>query len=320
MSTPIFPLTTYQVNGGIRGLTWPVMKSAELGTTVQSAPNLYETRIQNYANPRWHWTLIYNYLKDNPKDVPALYAPYTDYQTMQGFFLQQSGQDASFLFSDPDDNSVGPALLTAAWRANWTPILDAIIVVSGNAWEATTVTGPTGWSLPAGFSGAGPVTDGGVTWTKLGSASGTYPNPFAQLQVVTDGTFWYSPLQRNFGGQFLEDITDLNTTTAIGGSALAVYADGVLQTAGTNYTLLGPGLALPTGSFMGMYLKWAMTSPVGPPTGPITAQFNFFFRARFESDDLDFEEFLSQVWTIGGPDTKNGAGYLKLMTARPNPL
>ena len=318
MSTPIFPLTVYQVAGGLRGLTWPVMKSAEFATTVSPAPNFYESRIANTINPRWHWTQIWNYLKDNPNDVPALYAPYTDYQTLQGFFLQQSGQDSYFLLSDPADNYVGPAMQTASWRANWTPIVLAIIVVSGNAWQATTVTGPTGWTNP--ISGAGPVTDGGVIWTKLGSASGTYPNPDAQLQIVTDGTYYYSPLQRNFGGRFLEDITDLNTTTAIGGSALAVYADGVLQT-GSNYTLItAPGLATNTGSFLGAYLKWAITSPVGPPTGPITAQFNFFFRARFESDDLDFEEFLYQVWTMGGPDTRNGAGYLKLMTARPNPL
>src|ERR1700690_2981314 len=318
MSLPIFPLTVPYTAGGLRGLTYPVMKSGEFGTTVAAAPNLYEQRIANYTNPRWHWTLIWNYLKSSTTDVSTLYSPYSDYQTLQGFYLAQAGENTSFLFLDPSDNSVGPAMQTAGWRANWTPIVNAIIVVSANAWQATTVTGPTGWSQPA-FGGSS-QTDNLLTWTKLGTASGTYPNPDAQLQIVTDGTYYYSPLQRNFGGQFLEDITDLNTTTAIGGSALAVYADGVLQTAGTNYTLMGPGLYTPTGSYLGMYLKWTAGSPVVSPTGPITAQFNFFFRVRFETDDLDFEQFLSNVWTIGGPDSRNGAGYLKLMTARPAPL
>lgn len=318
MSLPIFPFTTYQVTGGLRGLAWPVMKTAEFDTAPLVAPNAAIVTVSNYTNPVWHFTQIWNYLKDNPSDVPALYAPYTDYATLQGFFLAQGGQNGEFLYSDPVDNSVGPALKTASWRANWTPVIQAIIVVSGNAWQATTVTGPTSWTIPA-FSGSSQI-DSGVTWTKLGSASGTYPNPDAQLQVVTDGSFYYSPLQRNFGGQFLEDITDLNTNTSIGGSTLGVYADGVLKTAGTDYTLLGPGLSINGYSYTGMYLKWATTSPVAPPATPVTAQFNFFFRVRFESDDLDFEEFLSQVWTMGGPDTKNGAGYLKLMTRRPNPL
>lgn len=318
MALPIFPLSVPYTTGGLRGLTYPVMKTAEFATTVSEAPNFYETRVQNAINPRWHFTQIWNYLKDNPNDVPALYAPYTDYRIMQGFYANMGGMNQSFLFLDPTDNSVGPALQTAGWRAYWQPIVNAIMVTGGNAWQATTVTGPTSFSQPS-FAGAGPVTDSGVIWTKLGSASGTYPNPDAQLQIVTDGTYYYSPLQRNFGGQFLEDVTDLNTTTAIGGSALAVYADGVLQT-GSNYTLMGPGLYTPTGSYMGMYLRWAITSPVAPPTAPVTAQFNFFFRVRFETDDLDFENFLNQVWTMGGPDTRNGAGYLKLMTARPNPL
>jgi hypothetical protein len=99
--TTLFPLTNYQVSGGIRGLTWPVMKTPEFSTTVKTSPSFQEVRIKNAVNPRWHWTLIYNYLKDNPNDVPALYAPATDYRIMQGFFEQQSGQNASFLFLDP---------------------------------------------------------------------------------------------------------------------------------------------------------------------------------------------------------------------------
>src|SRR5208282_3939186 len=114
-----------------------------------------------------------------------------------------------------------------------------------------------GWTQPAGFSGAGPVTDGGATWTKLGVASSLYPsgapNPNAQLQLVTDGTYWYSPLQRNFGGQFLEDITDLNSIATLGGSTLNVYANGSLQTLTTDYSVLGPGLGIPGYSFMGLY-------------------------------------------------------------------
>jgi hypothetical protein len=138
--------------------------------------------------------------------------------------------------------------------------------------------------------------------------------------LVTDGTYWYSPIQRTLNGVFYEDITDLN-------GAITVYANGVLKALTTDYVVLGPGLALPTASYMGLYLKWATE-----PTGPITAQFNYYFRVRFEGDTLDFEKFLSTgtanvpsgqgggYWTIGGSESQNGSGQLKLCTARPNPL
>jgi hypothetical protein len=357
-----FPFMEPYVPGGIRGLAYPIMKSPESSTSVFTGSNAYSVRLANYRNPVWHWTLIFNYLKDNPNDVPALYAPYTDYARLAGFFVRMDGRARPFLFFDPNDNFVGPALQNSSWSANWAPIVNAIIVVSGNAWQATTVTGPTGWSLPA-FGGSSQA-DGGVTWTKIGAASGDEPNAHAQLQFLTDGDYWYSPLQRAFG-QFLEDITDLNTWTRVGGSPLLVYANGTLLQSAA-YQVLGPEEQTIDGEkFFGAYLRFTAWTPfasistgddyIDPaghiqqatnngtagtlspawndaggetldgtavwqdlgPAAPITVSFNFFFRATFESDEADFEQFLYQVWTAGGPDTKNGAGYLKLMTARP---
>jgi hypothetical protein len=81
---------------------------------------------------------------------------------------------------------------------------------------------------------------------------------------------------------------------------------------------------------MGLYLKWGSGTP---PTGPITAQFDFYFRVRFTEDNQDFEKFLNVgaagkwvagqgggYWTIGGSESANGSGQLKLRTARPTPL
>ena len=134
---------------------------------------------------------------------------------------------------------------------------------------------------------------------------GGSPNPLAELSVVTDGTTYYSPVQRNMGG-FYEDVTDLN-------GSITVYANGVLQTGGgSNYTLKGPGLAINGFAYMGLYLQW-----VGSPATPVTAQFNFYFRVRFEMDTQDFEQFLSDVWTIGGDNGARGSGEIKLVSARP---
>ncbi len=131
-------------------------------------------------------------------------------------------------------------------------------------------------------------------------------NLAAQLQVVTDGEGnYYSPIQRYVGGQFFEDVTDLN-------GAISVYANGVLKALGTDYTIGGPGLAIPGSSFLGMYIQWN-----SPPTAPVTAQFNYYFRVRFETDQQDFEQFMDELYTIGGSESKNGSGTLKLVTARP---
>jgi hypothetical protein len=244
MSGQIFPST-------IRGLDVNVTKAPTFSTLVQEAPSGYTTRLAQMQNPIWKFWLTWNYLKDNPKDIPVGLT-YTDLQTMMGFYMARQGQYDDFLYDDPSDDYVGPALNT----------------------DMT-------------------------------------PNTQAELQVVTDGTYYYSPIQRNMGGQFYEDITDLN-------GGIQVYADGVAKSSPTNYTVLGPGLAIPGYSFAGLYLKWAITSPVGPPASPVTAQFNFYFRVRFDTDQREFDQFINgvRVWCIGGPYATNSQ-YLTLTTARP---
>jgi hypothetical protein len=140
--------------------------------------------------------------------------------------------------------------------------------------------------------------------------SGSPPaaNVQAELQLVNDGgspPVYYSPIQRNMGGLFWEDITDLN-------GSIAVYANGVAKTLGTDYTIVGPGLAIPGYSWLGLVLQWT-----AQPTGPITATFKFYFRVRLKSDTTDFEQWAQELWTIGGENARNGTGTLKLVSSRP---
>jgi hypothetical protein len=62
--------------------------------------------------------LKYNYLKNIPGDYPAG-STYTDYHMLLAFFLSHYGRFDDFLFEDPDDKSVGPAMNGAS------PNLDA---------------------------------------------------------------------------------------------------------------------------------------------------------------------------------------------------
>jgi hypothetical protein len=92
---------------------------------------------------------------------------------------------------------------------------------------------------------------------------------------------------------------------------ILVYDNGVLQVAGIDYVLNGPGGALPGYSFMGLYLGWTH-----PPTGPVTADFYFYFRVRFAEDKQDFSQFLAQFWTAAGSEAGNST-YIGLKSSRP---
>lgn len=128
------------------------------------------------------------------------------------------------------------------------------------------------------------------------------PNLQAQLQIVSDGLGnYFSPVQRNVGGQFYEDITDL------GPGGITVWDNGA---ATVGYNLLGPGLAIPGYSFAGLYLLWSTQ-----PAGPVTAQFDYYFRVRFEKDTAEFEQFLRGLWTYGGSESIKGS-TLQLITER----
>ena len=252
----------------IKGLTFTVTKTAEFNTIVQLSPNLYETRISQSYNPRWHWIFLYDYLYNywNSPNNTYLNAPYSDYATLQGFFLEAQGKYAAFLFTDPDDNYVGPGVLTTPWTALTKYWVGASILDSSNHWQQVTSisSGISGATVPTFNHSGGTTVDSGVTWTDRGSGYGSgvpnngggyyngLPNAPATLQVVSDGAGnYYSPIQRNFGGKFWEDITDLNGN-------ITVYINGAVN---TDYTLGGPGLAIPGYSFEGLYLAWDAAAP-----------------------------------------------------------
>jgi hypothetical protein len=81
-------------------------------------------------------------------------------------------------------------------------------------------------------------------------------------------------------------------------------------------------------------LVWADQGYYAGPPAPVTAQFHFYFRVRFDADDQDFEKFAGigdaagqppsgqggGYWTLGGSESQNGSGYITLRTSRPVPL
>jgi len=304
--TAIYPLA-------VRGLTWPIMKSHEFSTLTPTAANFVRTAIGNSQNPRWHFTLVYDYLKDNPGELVASLSPHTDYRYFEGFLLSLQGQYGDCLLDDLTDDTFGmrsvaggPSGSPSSFKLNTLYPLGSYIVDNNATPHLQQVIqgGKSGSTVPAFSTSGGNTTTGGVIVTD----TGVFPGASAQVvPLVTDGTFWYSPVQRNFGGQFLEDITDLNQTVY----ALKAWDNGTLKALTTDYTIQNGGISGPGWSYQGAYLKW-----VGTPTGPITILGAFYFRLCLESDQIDIENFLRQMWTIGGSEGKNGSGFIKLQTSR----
>ena len=309
MTMQIYPASA--ASSAVRGLAFTVIKRPLFNTLVQDAPNFYSTRIAQTRNPFWRWTLTYEVLFNDPSNIANGNSPWTDLQALMGFFMDKSGQQAAFLFEDPDDNYMGPGILTAGWKAATYYPANSSLLVSGH-WQKATVGGISGASAPAFSTSGGTVAEGPtspqLTWKDEGSGYTAVPNLFTQLPLVEDTStgLYYSPVQRNLGG-FLEDITDLEASPSP-----VFYANGA--TAGYYTLSTTPGLAIPGYSYMGQYLSWTAGHT---PTEPITAAFKYQFRVRFETDAIDFEKFVSDLWTVGGSEGKGGAGTITLVSDRP---
>ena len=228
----------------IRGLGFSVQRRPEFSTIIHTSPSFSETAISQSKNPRWHYGLQYNYLKNDPSDL-ITGIDYSDYQSLLSFFLAHYGQGSDFLFNDEQtpDNYIGPAL------------------INGD------------------------------------------PNPLVALQLIQHSltNIWYSPIQKAHARLFYEDIADLRTLPD-------VYANGVLQTLGVDYSIGGSGLSMPGYSFAGKYLQW-----YSEPTTPITIDVYFYRRVRYDMDEWETEKFMQFLWGGGG---SNGGDAVKLVTKK----
>lgn len=117
MSLPVFP--------ALPGLTYTTLKTPKFSTLVEAGSNEYEVRLPQYTNPVWQWTLIFDFLHDF---FWGDFTTVSELRTLMGFFNDNYGRAGSFLYTDPDDNYVGPALVSAAPN---TPLAQLALVSDG---------------------------------------------------------------------------------------------------------------------------------------------------------------------------------------------
>jgi uncharacterized protein (TIGR02217 family) len=82
------------------GLAWSVTKTPTFQTRIQRALSGRELRALDYPYPLWQFSLVYDFLRDNPQ------AGYDELRTLLGFFMLCQGAFGTFLFQDPSDCEV----------------------------------------------------------------------------------------------------------------------------------------------------------------------------------------------------------------------
>lgn len=87
------------------GLSWSRHKSPSFKTRVASHVSGREVRLALYTYPLYEFEAVYKGGLPSANKYPGPLGA-SDQQTLMGFFLQMQGQYATFLYSDPDDNTV----------------------------------------------------------------------------------------------------------------------------------------------------------------------------------------------------------------------
>jgi hypothetical protein len=135
--------------------------------------------------------------------------------------------------------------------------------------------------------------------------SGSYDSFLLSLDDVTNATHGtrtaqsltpdgsgYTPFVRTIHGSDVETVFELAGVNGNPGSAPVVKMSGTpLTTSPAQYTIHGPGVAGTGVTYPGMVAE--ITASI---TGPITADFTWYYRVRFDQDDTEFEMFHNLLW------------------------
>jgi hypothetical protein len=75
------------------------------------------------------------------------------------------------------------------------------------------------------------------------------------------------------------------------GTAPVIQVAGVTQVAGTNYNIIGPGVAASGVTYPGLVVQF-----LAAPVGAVTANFSWLYRVKFEQSKQEFTTFAWLLW------------------------
>lgn len=308
MSTAVLP--------SLSGLGFEVKRTPVWDTIVQPAVSGKETRLALQTYPRWMWELPYEFLRSDPTNH--------EYQDLIGFFNLRQGMADTFLYQDPDDNSVtGQAIATgngsiAAYQLRRTfgsfiePVLApntvSAVLLAGASIPAAGLSAPTNGALTQTSAGALGATTYYVksTWTtnsgetlpaaetSLAVSANNVLNVAAPSGAPTGATGWNVYVSNTAGGGSGAE------TRQNGGTPVALGTPWVEPTGG-----LVAGSALPVANTTGWSVStWGATSPgvltfAGNVKNSvaITATFTYYWPVRMSDDSLGTSLFLSGFYS-----------------------
>jgi hypothetical protein len=295
VATLVFP--------ALRGQTYPVKKTAEFNTGVRRVTSGRRTATAFRQFPIWRFEVVFDYLPDrNPGS-----AGYTDYRTLQSFFLQMQGQFGLFLFRDSDDNHVvGGTIATADGVTLQWPFVRSL---NGAVFSETGVLS-AGQPEPVGqidrstlvqpfASSVANIGTSQFTVVNHGLATGQGPLFIANnggslpTPLAASTSYWAISVDANHFQLAASKANALALTpitlTAIGSGnhsitkGVAIYDNGAL---------LGP-------SSYSITLPNQLVFASAPTSGhAITADFDFWFVCAFSDDKVDFDKFMNQLWQL----------------------
>lgn len=94
MSSAVFP--------ALPGLTWNITRTPQFSTKIQQAVGGRRIAAAFQPYPIRKWTLEYEFLRAY---TPVGGSPFTEWQTLEGFFNARQGSFDTFLFDDPEDDT-----------------------------------------------------------------------------------------------------------------------------------------------------------------------------------------------------------------------
>lgn len=281
MSTVVFPGIDPATGlpAVLLGLAFDVKKSPQFSGKVVEHTSGAETATSYWQNPKWNYSVTFDYLPDYPKAVGD-----SDIRKMMGFFLAMNGRFQTWLFNDPDDNTV-----TAQYQYTFDGVTTQFYLVRamGGYYEpiGQLQTGTLTLWLQADEAKTIPATPGPYTVTVNHASTITSLPVTIKAGATTFTQVSGAPGVNQFsqsGGTFTFNAANQNT---------AITINYQYQVDPSQYTFTSPNIIV-----MG-------TAPVA--NAIMTATFNYYFVCRFLNDITEFNKFANKLWQLNQLDFRS---------------